>query len=215
MGKPRLVIICGVPGSGKSTFAFRAADRWGAVRFASETFAEELGALARTASGDLSKEAITHAYAAMGAAATHTLANGKLTVVVGSFRSEELRRRFRDIAKNGGASATTLRIACSANTAAERVRARLALGERGPSQEMIVKIGAELDRAHDIDAVLYNDLSLQHFHQQIDAVMHIIVESFDNDACATNIARRLEQLGRDELLFAPEFAETRTNNQSD
>jgi predicted kinase len=65
-GRPRLIIVCGVPGSGKSTFALHAADRWGAVRFASETFAEQLGAAARTASGDLSKEAIVHAYSVMG-----------------------------------------------------------------------------------------------------------------------------------------------------
>jgi len=77
MRKPRLIIVCGVPGSGKSTFALHVADRWGAVRFASETFAEELGAAARTASGDLSKEAIAHAYGAMAAAVRESLATSK------------------------------------------------------------------------------------------------------------------------------------------
>ena len=65
MGRHRLIIVCGIPGAGKSTLAHRAVERWAAVSFASETFAEELGAAARTASGDLSKEAIAHAYAAM------------------------------------------------------------------------------------------------------------------------------------------------------
>ena len=38
MRRPRLIIVCGVPGSGKSTFALHVSDRFGAVRFASETF---------------------------------------------------------------------------------------------------------------------------------------------------------------------------------
>jgi hypothetical protein len=58
----RLLIVCGIPGAGKSTLAHRAVERWNAVSFASETFAEALEAAARTDSGDLSKEAIVHAY---------------------------------------------------------------------------------------------------------------------------------------------------------
>jgi predicted kinase len=205
MGRPHLIIICGVPGSGKSTFALRAADRWGAVRFASETFAEELGAAARSASGDLSKQAIEHAYAAMGAAATDALANNRLTVVVGSFRSEELRRRFRDIAKNVGANATTLRIVCSAETAAERIRARLESGERGPTQETIFQIGAELDQASDIEIALTNNLSLECFYQKVDAVMHILNWSSESDASTADMMLRLEQLGMDGIALACKF----------
>jgi predicted kinase len=202
MRRPRLIIVCGVPGSGKSTFANRAADRWGAVRFASETFAEELGAAARTASGDLSKQAIAHAYAAMGAAATDAFANNKLVVVVGSFRSEELRSRFRKIAKNGGANATTLRIVCSAETAAERIRARLASGERGPTQETISQIGAELDQASDIDIVLTNNLSSEYFYQRVDTVMNTLNSSCESDASTSDMMRRLEQLGMDGIALA-------------
>jgi predicted kinase len=203
--KQRLIIVCGVPGSGKSTFAFRAADRWGAVRFASETFAEELGAAARTASGDLSKQAIAHAYAAMGAAATDAIAKHSLTVVVGSFRSEELRRRFRDIAKNVDANVTTLRIVCSAETAAERIRARLAFGERGPTQETISQIAAELDQASDIEITLTNDLSVECFYQKVDAVMHILDWGSKNEASTADMTRRLEQLGADGIAFADKF----------
>jgi predicted kinase len=195
MKKPRLIVVCGVPGSGKSTFAFRAADRWGAVRFASETFAEELGAAARTASGDLSKQAIAHAYTAMGAVATDALAKHSLTVVVGSFRSEELRRQFRDIAKNADANVTILRIVCSAQTASERIRARLESGERGPTQETIFQIGAELDQASDIEIILTNDLSLDHFYQRVDAVMQFIDWVSENEASTAEMMRRLEQLG--------------------
>jgi predicted kinase len=174
MGRPRLIIVCGVPGSGKSTFALHVADRWGAIRFASETFAEALGAAARTALGDLSKEAILHAYAAMGAAVRDSLATNKLVVAVGSFRSEEQRRRFRDIATSSGASVTTVRIVCSVETAAKRIRSRRAIGERGPNEEAILQIDAALDRANDIDMVLTNESSVEEFHRKIDALIQVL-----------------------------------------
>jgi predicted kinase len=175
MGKARLIIVCGVPGSGKSTFASRAADQWGAVRFASETFAEQLGAAARNAAGDLTKAAIAHAYAAMAAAVADALAANKLVVTVGSFRSEEQRRRFRGIAERSGATATTLRIVCPVETAAERIRLRRGLGERGPTEKAILQIDAELNRASDIDMVLANASSIDDFHRQIDAVVQPLV----------------------------------------
>jgi predicted kinase len=209
MGRPHLIIVCGVPGSGKSTFATRMATRWGAVRFASETFAEELGVAARTATGDLSKQAIAHAYTAMGSAATLALATNKLVVAVGSFRSEELRSRFREIAQNGSANATTLRIVCSAETAAERIRARLAFGERGPTQETIFQIGTELDQASDIEITLMNNLSLECFYQKIDAVMPILDWGSENEASTVDIIRRLEQLGMDGIAVADKFLDAK------
>jgi uncharacterized protein len=182
MGRPRLIIVCGVPGSGKSTFALQAANRWGAVRFASETFAEQLGAAARTASGDLSKEAIVHAYSMMGAAVRDCLATNKLVVAVGSFRSEEQRRRFQGIAISSGASVVTLRVVCPIETAAKRVRSRLSSGERGPTAEAMLQIDAELNRAKDIDAVLTNDSSIEDFHRQVDAVIEAIESGSDRRA---------------------------------
>jgi predicted kinase len=182
VGRPRLIIVCGIPGSGKSTFALRVAERWGAVRFASETFAEQLGAAARTASGDLSKEAIVHAYSVMGAAVRDSLATNKLVVAVGSFRSEGQRIRFRDIATSSGASVVTLRIVCPIETAAKRVRSRLSSGERGPTADAMLQIDAELNRAKDIDAVLTNDSSIEHFHRQVDAVIQAVESGSDHHA---------------------------------
>jgi predicted kinase len=157
-------------------------ERWGAVSFASESFADALGAAARTASGDLSREAIVHAYSAMADAVAESLSRHLsphlsphgLVVAVGSFRSEEQRRRFREIATRAGASATTLRIVCPVATAAERVRARLACGERGPSADVLGQIDAELNRASDVDAFLTNDASIEHFHRQIDALIQAL-----------------------------------------
>jgi predicted kinase len=174
MARPHLIVVCGVPGAGKSAFAFRAVDQWGAVSFASETFAAELGAAARTASGDLSKEAMVHAYSAMAAAVADALSRKKLVIAVGSFRSEEQRQRFRDIATSAGASAIVLRIVCPIETAAKRVRSRRASGEPGPTANATLQIEEELNGARDIDAVLTNDSSIEHFHRQVDSVIQAV-----------------------------------------
>jgi predicted kinase len=175
MGKQHLIIVCGVPGSGKSTLARHVVDRWGAVSFASETFAAELGGAGRTSSGDLTKQAIVHAYAAMGAAVTASLAAGALVLAVGSFRTEDQRRRFRDIASSTGAGVTALRIVCPIETAANRVRARIALGEHGPTEKAIGQIDDVLSRASDIDVVLTNDTSIERFHRRADAMMEALL----------------------------------------
>jgi hypothetical protein len=70
---------------------------------------------------------------------------------------------------------TTLRIACAVETAASRVRSRIALGERGPNESTIRQIDAELSRTSDFDVVLVNDRSIEHFQQQADAMMEGLV----------------------------------------
>lgn len=177
MGGQRLIIVCGVPGAGKSTMAHHAIDRWGAVSFASENFTAELGVAARTLSGDLTEQAIVHAYSAMAAAAAAALATKKLVLTVGSFRAEHQRSRFRNIARSADAPVTTLRIVCPVEMAASRVRSRIASGERGPTERAIQKIDAELSCANDIDAVLTNDKSIESFYRQIDATLRLLVQT--------------------------------------
>jgi predicted kinase len=179
MGERHLIIVCGVPGAGKSTLALHAIDRWGAVSFASENFADELGVAARTPSGDLTEQAIVHAYSAMAAAAAAALATKKLVLAVGSFRSEHQRNRFRNIASSADAPVTTLRIVCPVEIAAGRVRCRIASGERGPTETAIQKIDTELSRANDIDAVLTNDTSIENFHRQIDTVIGLLLQTMN------------------------------------
>ena len=167
----RLIIVCGVPGAGKSTLARHAVERWNAISHASESFASELGAAARGASGDLTPQAIAHAYAAMAAAAKASLQTSPLVLAVGSFRAEVQRRQFRDMAAAMGAKVTTLRIACPADLAARRVLARRAEGENGPDEAAIRGISAELDRAGDVDVVIGNDASIELFCRRADAFM--------------------------------------------
>jgi predicted kinase len=210
----RLLIVCGIPGAGKSTLAHRAVDRWDAVSFASETFAEALGAAARTISGDLSKEAIVHAYAAMAAGVADALSGYRLVIAVGSFRSEEQRRRFRDIATSTGASVTTLRVVCPIETAAQRVRSRLASGERGPTEDAMRQIDAELNRAREIDAILSNDSSVEHFHRQVDGLLQAVEWGAEHDASNASIMKRFQELVTDKSALAGDAVGARARIES-
>jgi predicted kinase len=111
----------------------------------------------------------------MGAAVADALATNKLVIAVGSFRSEEQRSRFRAIAKSCGASVTTLRIVCPVETAAKRIRARLALGERGPDEKAIRRIEQALNGADDIDLILTNDSPMADFHRRIEALLEPLI----------------------------------------
>jgi predicted kinase len=117
----------------------------------------------------------------MAAAVTDSLATNKLVVAVGSFRSEEQRRRYRNIAASGGASVTTLRIVCPIETVAKRIHTRIALGERGPTANAIHRIDAELNRANDIDVVLTNDTTIEQFHRRTDTIIEFLVWGSDVD----------------------------------
>ena len=46
----------------------------------------------------------------------------------------------------------------------------------------MLQIDAELNRAKDIDAVLTNDLSIEDFHRQIDAVIEAVESGSDHHA---------------------------------
>jgi predicted kinase len=204
------MVLCGVPGAGKSTLAHHLAERWGAAGFASEHFADQLGAAARTPSGDLSKQAIAHAYAAMGAAATQALANRRLVVTVGSFRAASQRRTYRELASSTGASAVIVRVLCPVETAAERVRLRRAQGERGPGAEAIRAIDDELSAADDIDAALSNDTTIDHLCRRADAVMEALMEP----TAGSTLIERFGDLAAEEFARTREVIDARRGNDA-
>lgn len=180
----RLIIVCGVPGAGKSTFADRMAKQWSATSFASEVFTRALGDGARDATGDLTREAIARAYADMAMAVADALKVGNLVVAVGAFRSEALRHRFRQLAANVAAVPTTVRISCAVAEAARRVRVRGAQGERGPTEPVIGQIDAELARADDINFVIENNSTMTKFFERTDAFAKGLMEGLSSSSTA-------------------------------
>jgi predicted kinase len=171
VSKPRLIILCGVPGAGKSTLAEHLRSRWGAVVFASENCAAELASGGRGPSGDLTVEAIEHAYSAMIGAASRFLLPGNLVVVVGSFRSERQRNGFRRIARILGAEVMTLRVACSAEMAAHRVHVR---GESGPNIAKIKEIERALNSASDVEATVENETTKEDLQRSADVLLGFV-----------------------------------------
>jgi predicted kinase len=166
-----LIILCGVPGAGKSTLARHAVDHWQAASHASENFASQLGPNARDSAGDFTPEAIAYAYRAMAAAVKTSLKQNRLVLAVGSFRAADQRRHFREIGGAVGARVITVRIACPSAIAATRIRARKAEGENGPDEEAIQGISVELDLANDVDFVISNDTSIQLFCARADELI--------------------------------------------
>ncbi len=78
--------------------------------------------------------------------------------------------------------------------AAERVRSRIALGERGPGEEAIRQIDAELNRASGIDAALINDASIAGLHRQVDLLVQVLDWASDRDAPASAVGQRFAAL---------------------
>src|SRR5260221_12677220 len=130
----------------------------------------------------------------MEAAAVESINQSKLVLAVGSFRAEEKRTRFRELAVASGVSAITVRVTCPVAMAAERVRSRIALGERGPGEEAIRQIDAELNRASGIDAVLINDASIAGLHRQVDLLVQVLDWASDRDAPGSAVRQRLAAL---------------------
>ena len=56
-----------------------------------------MGPAARDSAGDLTQQAIAYAYTAMATAVKTSLSVNPLVLAVGSFRSEDQRRQFREI----------------------------------------------------------------------------------------------------------------------
>jgi hypothetical protein len=92
---------------------------------------------------------------------------------------------------------TTLRVVCPIETAAKRVRARLASGERGPTADAMLQIDAALSPASDIDYVLTNDSSVEHFHRRVDAMIQALEWGSDHHASGAAIMQRAEELATD------------------
>src|SRR5215831_504699 len=83
---------------------------------------------------------------------------------------------------------------CDQLCVAQRVCSRLASGERGPTADVIRQIDAELNRASQIDAILTNESSVEHFHRQVDALLQALELGAEHDASNASIMQRLQQL---------------------
>src|SRR4051812_26021056 len=130
MKKPRLVLIVGAPGAGKTTLARHLGAALGFAVLTKdglkEGLADELG------SGDLvrSRELGQMAYAALFARASELLATNQSVVVEANFHRERGETALRELATRGDAA--VIECVCDADVRRARFTARAARGERHP-----------------------------------------------------------------------------------
>jgi len=66
----------------------------------------------------------------------------------------------------------------------------------------MVRIDAELNRATDIDAVLTNDSSAEHFHREVEALLQALEWGAEHDASNASIMQRFQVLVTDKPALA-------------
>lgn len=130
----RLVLVGGLPGTGKTTLARGIAAALGAALVRTDEVRDAIaageGAPAATGyrEGIHSAETTDAVYRDVLGVAETALARGVPVVLDASWSDERQRHLARDLADRAGAELVELRCAVDAETAAERIRARLAAG---------------------------------------------------------------------------------------
>jgi aminoglycoside phosphotransferase family enzyme/predicted kinase len=137
----RAVIVCGPPGTGKSTVAAALADPLDAVVLRTDVVRDEI-ALGEARYDDA---AIDRVYDELLERAAHQLARGRSVVLDATWTTERQRAAGRGIANRLATDLTVLECEAPATVAEDRVRARLA-GGQDPS-EVTVEVTRERRRA--------------------------------------------------------------------
>jgi uncharacterized protein len=128
----RLVVVGGLPGTGKSTVAKGVGDALGAPVLRTDEVRRELSAGPAPAAygeGIYSAEAKAETYAELLARAEVALGMGETVVLDASWSDDRWRQRAREVAARVHADAVELRCDVAADVAADRIRARAAAGD--------------------------------------------------------------------------------------
>jgi hypothetical protein len=128
LGRVRLVVVGGPPGTGKSTVAARLGDRLDAVVLRSDEVRARAGA-----DHDYRAEAVAATYQQMLADAERLLGLGEHVILDATFGDPRQREAVRALAERTCADLSELRCSLPVEVASDRVRARLA-GGSDPSE---------------------------------------------------------------------------------
>lgn len=130
----RVILVCGVPGSGKSTIANDLSVLTGATVLSSEAVRAELFDIASEPSDrDFSPNEIERTYACMIDKARSGLLEGESIILDGFYRSEELRRPVQDLANEHSATFFGFCVYCDFDVAMRRVTERKKRGTLSPT----------------------------------------------------------------------------------
>jgi aminoglycoside phosphotransferase family enzyme/predicted kinase len=138
--RPRLILVGGLPGSGKSTVARALAERIGAECLASDVLRKELAGAAPGArlsaavgKGIYSAPLSTLTYRELLVQAERHLRGGRSVVLDATFARTADRRRAAALARAAGGGLVHVECRCPAGVAHERLAARSRPGYAGPS----------------------------------------------------------------------------------
>ncbi|MBP1987879.1 AAA family ATPase [Halolamina salifodinae] len=114
-----LVLVCGLPGTGKSTVAERVADLLSAERLRTDVVRKELFPEPTYAAAESAT-----VYDELFSRARETLASNEHVVLDATFRRRELRERAAALAHEADTEYQLVRVACEESVVRERIRKR-------------------------------------------------------------------------------------------
>ncbi len=128
--KAALIITCGLPGSGKTTFSQFVLEQMGAIRIRSDVERKRLFGLSalqssRSHAGDIyGAQATARTYARLYQLARELLAAGFTVIVDGAFLKQEEREKFRELAKKMSVRFAIASLHAAGTTLRKRIRQR-------------------------------------------------------------------------------------------
>lgn len=133
-----LILIAGLPGTGKTTIAKAFAEKYGAVHFNSDQIRRELGLWGSYQPADKAR-----VYDALLDRTKNALASGKTVVVDSTFFKKNLRETFLKLAENQGVETKWILASAPLETLQERVAAPRPDSEA--DEEVLEKIRSEFE----------------------------------------------------------------------
>jgi uncharacterized protein len=143
--RPRLILMSGLSGSGKTWLATRLAPQINAIHVRSDVERKRQAGLVPTARSEAAPEqglysptATTQVYECLAQAATHVLSGGYTIIVDATFLRREERERFRTLAAACGVPLQFVRCQAPPATLRERIRSRATSGRDASDADLEV-----------------------------------------------------------------------------
>jgi len=156
-----LVVLCGLPGVGKSTVAGYAAEQLGAVRLRSDSVRKEL-----FDDPDYDEPETTTVYGELCERAGDRLDAGESVVLDATFAREQRRQRAQALASRHGVQFRLVRVVCDRSTATQRIATREGVSDADVA--VYYELKATFDPVDTAHAVVDNSGSKAETRRQVE-----------------------------------------------